>query len=568
MKKILLFLCLGLCTTPLLQARQQHPLRERIYVSTDKECYLCGENMWLSLFCFDLESGTPSNASAVAYIELQDLAQTRLSAKAALKKGRGSACLALPANLPTGTYCLTVYTRYQYAEAPGTLFRKIITLYNPLVSARTQTVAVNDTLQPAPQTSRMQESFGSLEIQPSAPSVAPRQPFTLTITNPLAQIAQTSVSVYRTETLNYVQNSSVAQYLQSLSKDNLKPVSGKETVDYAGEILMGHIEKDQIPVTDVSNLGLRAGLAIAGPQIQFFLGEISENGQARFFTSNLYGDGVLVSQVTSSVDSGLYRLVLDSVFAHKLPETLPTLYINPNQKEELLQRSMDVQLMNAYRLDTLHRARQLFRNLLYQDEGVEYKLDEYTRFPVMRDVIIEFVKEARWRSDKDGGHLLQVSIKDALGVPTFMPELTQSLVLLDGIPVNDHEKIYNYDPTQIESITLYPHQYAYGYIYYSGLVFIKTYKGKADNLDLGKTVRLQDFQGVQSPRDFLSGTTTEHLPDIRPTLYWNPSVTLQGGESTALQLLASDYIGDYTIVVEGMTEDGKPLRSVSRITVR
>lgn len=567
MKKYLLLIFLGIGTLHSVNA-QQHPLRERIYVSTDKECYICGETIWMSLFCFDLESGTPSNASAVAYIELQDLSQTFVKAKGALRNGRGSAVLSLPTILPTGTYSLTVYTRYQYQEDKSSTFRKIITIYNPYNSSRTQTTTVSDTLQTQIPSATDNAVFGSLTIQPSTNQVSTREPFTLTVSNNGANTSLTSVSVYKTETLNYFHNVSVSEYLQSLSKDHLNPITGKELVDYAGEILVGHLEKDQKTVTDAQFSSIRASIAIAGPNIQYYLGQISDEGKVHFYTSNLYGDGVLESQVISSVDTGIFQLVLDSSYTYNYPQNLPALYVNPIQQGELLQRSQDAQLMNAFNLDTLHHSLELSNNLLYADQGIEYKLDEYTRFPVMRDVIIEFVKEARWRTESNGDHVLQVRINDALGFPSFLQDLSRALVLVDGIPVTEHEKIYKYDPALIESITVYPHQYAYGYIYYSGLVFIKTYKGKAETLELGKSIRLQDFQGVQSPKSFFTGVLDDRLPDRRHTLYWNPLVTLESGESTQLEIRSGDCTGEYVIVVEGMSADGQPLRNVSHISVK
>ena len=98
-------------------------LRERMYIATDKECYLSGENVWLSAFCFDLNTGAASNGSAVAYIELQNLSRSLVQAKIKLSLGRGSGHLALPLTLPTGIYRLTAYTRYMLPEHPMPFLR-------------------------------------------------------------------------------------------------------------------------------------------------------------------------------------------------------------------------------------------------------------------------------------------------------------------------------------------------------------------------------------------------------------------------------------------------------------
>src|SRR5574344_1583855 len=100
MKRILTVLILS--ATSLLLRAQSQMLHERLYLSTDKECYIAGEPMWISAFCYDAVSGKPSPVSAVAYIELQNLSGSVVQAKIALTDGRGSGLIDLPVSLPTG----------------------------------------------------------------------------------------------------------------------------------------------------------------------------------------------------------------------------------------------------------------------------------------------------------------------------------------------------------------------------------------------------------------------------------------------------------------------------------
>ena len=43
--------------------------QERVYVSTDKNAYLAGEDMWCSVYCIDDSTGRYSSLSSVAYLE-------------------------------------------------------------------------------------------------------------------------------------------------------------------------------------------------------------------------------------------------------------------------------------------------------------------------------------------------------------------------------------------------------------------------------------------------------------------------------------------------------------------
>ncbi len=85
---------------------------ERIYVSTDKECYIAGESVWISLFCFDTGKDSPvlSAMSSIAYIELQSSTGIVAKTKVAIISGRGSGRVELPTSTPTGNYRMIAYT--------------------------------------------------------------------------------------------------------------------------------------------------------------------------------------------------------------------------------------------------------------------------------------------------------------------------------------------------------------------------------------------------------------------------------------------------------------------------
>lgn len=51
-------------------------------------------------------------------------------------------------------------------------------------------------------------------------------------------------------------------------------------------------------------------------------------------------------------------------------------------------------------------------------------------------------------------------------------------------------------------------------------------------------------------------------PDERPTLYWNPDVRLKKGKAETLRFFTTDREGPFTVTVEGITPEGKVVRSV------
>jgi hypothetical protein len=77
--------------------------------------------------------------------------------------------------------------------------------------------------------------------------------------------------------------------------------------------------------------------------------------------------------------------------------------------------------------------------------------------------------------------------------------------------------------------------------------------------------------GYQVTKEFFSPayTTPEQRanerPDLRTTLFWNPNVTTGENGEVDIHFYTSDYVGNYVVIIEGVTDDGGIVRSVSRL---
>jgi hypothetical protein len=57
-------------------------------------------------------------------------------------------------------------------------------------------------------------------------------------------------------------------------------------------------------------------------------------------------------------------------------------------------------------------------------------------------------------------------------------------------------------------------------------------------------------------------------PDYRHTLYWNPFVEQVESKSASLLFYSSDLKGEFDVVVEGITSDGKRIYGTTRFQVK
>jgi hypothetical protein len=106
---------------------------EEIYVHTDREEYIAGEDLWFNLYLQDRQSFMPSQNSRIAYFELLNSENRPVVQKRILiDKGFGPGQIILPDTLGSGRYTIRVYTSWMKNFLPYNCFMKEISVYNTL----------------------------------------------------------------------------------------------------------------------------------------------------------------------------------------------------------------------------------------------------------------------------------------------------------------------------------------------------------------------------------------------------------------------------------------------------
>lgn len=108
--------------------------REEIFVHTDRDTYIAGEDMWFNLYLIDRKSNKPVFDDKIAYFEL--LTQENLPViqkKIFIDKASGSGHMALPDTLSPGTYTIRAYTSRMKNFLPYNCYMKDFEVYNALI---------------------------------------------------------------------------------------------------------------------------------------------------------------------------------------------------------------------------------------------------------------------------------------------------------------------------------------------------------------------------------------------------------------------------------------------------
>ncbi|UOQ73108.1 hypothetical protein [Hymenobacter cellulosilyticus] len=278
----------------------------------------------------------------------------------------------------------------------------------------------------------------------------------------------------------------------------------------------------------------------------------------QFETADWYGTRQLVAQPNPTRDS-VYRVEILNPFSEQYAPGRPVrLTLSEQLAASLRRRHVQAQVQQQFasgppvryqlpRIDSL---------AFYGKPNERYMLDAYTRFKVMEEVMREYVPGVFVRLRKDGFHFLlpNANAHDALENP---------LVLLDGMPVFDTNKIMAFDPLKVQKLDVVTKRYFVGAFFYNGIVSYTTYKGDLAGFPLDTHVLLQEYEGLQGQREFYAPRyetpqqQQSRRPDFRNLLYWNPDVTIRPGASPTLTFFTSDQVGRYRIVVQGLSQSGQ-----------
>lgn len=533
-------------------------LYERLYLQTDKDMYLSGELVWLKLLASTTE-GQPLNFSKIGYVELLDTNVSQAQLKVELSDGVGNASLVIPTALPTGYYRLVAYTRYMRNETPIPLFEKIIGVINPLVQEEPKTLSsvVSTNIQLA------YKAQNTISVS-NHNSYYTRKLVELKLDQLPKNIHSLSVSVSATDFKTIFPSGNISQWQQKIQNQQLPPLLDKYLAEYEGHIILGKLIDESTGQKTSYDESIMPYISFPGENINLFAGKASKDGNVQFFTKKINGSKEVVSSLSGN-NADKYRVDIESPFIlDHTKEQLPSLQLEDYQ-DKLLRRSMSVQVLYSYMNDSLNRSEpteSLFKHSPYK----LYVMDEYTKFATMQEVITEFVTFVRFRNLYGRRYLS--TFREDIGYSSG-----NTLVLLDGIPIFDHEIIFNYSPLNLAKIETYFDRYVYGGKWYDGIIHFITRNKNYPDLKPDPSTRFFSYDGTQRRRIFYSpvyateSDRNSRLPDFRHTLYWNPDVKTGNQSSVSVPFYTSDLKGEYKVVVEGLTEDGKPVYATSSFNV-
>ncbi|MEO5891373.1 MAG: hypothetical protein ABIQ31_14060 [Ferruginibacter sp.] len=326
--------------------------------------------------------------------------------------------------------------------------------------------------------------------------------------------------------------------------------------EYNGHIITGKIVNinTQSPAANIKTFLSAPGTT------RFRSSKSDEKGNLRFEMKNFYGTpGIILQQAEK--DSG-YRVEIDNPFSDQYAaRSLPSFSMPAKNPATLLGRSIGMQVENIYLGDTLKKVndRMIDTSSFYQQPDAIYLLDNYVRFATMEEVLREYVVPVNVRRKGTKYRLPVYNDADKFN-GTFDQD---PLVLLDGVPVFDMDKVIQYDPLKVRRLDAVTRRYYYGQSTFDGIVNLVTYNGTLEGYEFGPHAAVIDYEALQLEREFYSPVyetpqqAGSHLPDFRNVLSWDPKIKTGKDGKYHQNFYSSDLPGKYVAVIQALSADGK-----------
>ncbi|MEO5978535.1 MAG: hypothetical protein ABIS36_02950 [Chryseolinea sp.] len=335
-------------------------------------------------------------------------------------------------------------------------------------------------------------------------------------------------------------------------------VEGPPLLSFAPEA-RGHIIMGKVTREDQARSRVLTYLSSPGLNIQVY-GSISDDkGNVKYEMKDFYGTRKVVVQTNFSLDS-ISRVQILSPFSDKFSKrSYKPLILPPSLEPTLTSRNISMQVQDIFYQDrgAASRNSSIDTTAFYGKADETYYLDDYTRFPVMEEIMREYVPGVLVRKRKDGFHFFNVDInhKSQFDEDPF--------ILLDGIPIFDADKIMSFDPLKVKKLEVITRRYYLGALSLPGVVSFTTYRGDLGGFQLDPKSVVLDYDGLQLQREFYAPNyetkklRDSRMPDQRNLLYWAPDVNTDSSGQKRIEFFTSDLEGDFKILIEGIDQQGR-----------
>jgi hypothetical protein len=501
--------------------------------------------------------------------------------KVKIESSSGSSGFVLPDNISSGNYIIRAYTNWMKNFSTDQFFYKTISVINPFESidhlklpggtansdsAISITVdqfkSITYNMVSKPVENRSFNGDGNNQIRFTItlekPQFSSREKVKMEISatdmagNPVE--TDLSVSVAKSIVINSTEKTSF--YCFNTTDGLARRVEAPEYLaELEGHLISGHL---RLKATDEPVKNTDLSLSFVGKTARCQFGKTDENGEFNFVVKES-GLNEIVIQPLSPDISGFY-VELNQPFSSTFSKVnAGKFYIDGNKSDEINKVIVGMQINNIY---------EPFRQKMpdNKENGIpdfygkpenSIRMADYIELTSLREVVKEILPNV-YTLKQNGKYDFKL-INKFRGQPFE----NKPLILVDGVPIYDYEKVLSINSKEIERADIINTRYFISGNIFDGIVSFITRKGNLSVMEFDNSVFRQVYEGCQTGNNFYSPDYStpimkdSRIPDYRNTLFWNPDLHTEKDGKTEIHFFTSDESSDYTIVVEGISSDGK-----------
>ena len=531
-------------------------LKESIVIQTNANTFIVGETLYYNVTCLSTKNDH-IGFSKIAYVELVDSKKNSLfKHKIFLVNGQSYSDFFIPSYLETGHYKLIGYTNLILNQKEKTINVLDIYIINPYQKINSE--IKSDTLIKKNKLNN-NDNTKDIECKLYKNEFGTREQVTMdvnfnseTVTNKTF-----SVSVKKIDSLSTF-------FPNSNTQENI--IVGYNPIpEIRGEIITGKI------IAKVNNSTLDnkiISLTIQGENNEYKVTKTDAMGKFVFNVENKNTSTTVLVQIIDQdrLNYGIEIIKDPNLDVSQISFT--SLNLSKNLISSLEQRAFASQVKNAYydqKKDSIQPI--TVNNLIFDPKlTIQYNLKDYTRFQTVKETIIEVTTILSLVKNGEEYNLIVNDFDNKNEFPY------PSLVIFDGIIIQNIKNILDFNPNLIEKISVVPGGYMYGFQKYNGVVIFKSKNGdyqvkeSGDFIQNPKILRPQIIKTYYNP-DYTTNLDLKRIPDYRHQLLWNPSFNIQKN-SNKIIFYTSDITGEFEIIIQGFDGNGKQIMSRKTITVK
>lgn len=579
-RKLIFSICFALLLSGIGLKTSGSPLiydGETVFVHTDRNIYIAGENIFFKLYVINKISHKLSETSSIAYLILRGRGNIPV-ARIRFKVDHGTAygSIFLPDTLSSGPYQLTAFTNYMRNSGEGSFFSEEIFIANRFDKDLSALDMYSGTSNLSDDNS-VRDTPGNflLIISPDKTEYCHREKINLVIKLPgnLSGL-QADVSVSVSEDAPGTDgNISICDYLSVPSRDTI-PMISTETDGYTflpevkGEIIQGRVidQNSREAVADACVF-----LSVKDTLVDLKYDYTDANGLFRFLLNDYYDGKDLIFSIK---DPGGRKLKIEPGDKFELINGFEPLKnpVNPGLKDYIIKSQDIVSVQKVYQTVSVKAAEKQFNTgiacpqLYYKPSYCVYPADfmPLNDFVEISGEILPPQLRIRKINDKYVASMADEKLQ------MFLDQ--EPVVFLDGVLINDLNQIIRMGSSKIKKVEMVCTRYVYGELVFPGILAVFSTNDEIENMQpcpVSLRMRLEKYHPY-------SGFTTpvneeqypDNKPDFRQLLYWNPDVRIKEDYIQIPGFYASDHSGNYIIRVEGVTFDGNPVSATAKISVK